>query len=515
MRLRRPLRLGFIAGFALGLSIPPSAAEPPEAPLPPPQIEAERPAPPAAVAVSAAAKREQARLCSKSPDEQFPPAWKWNAERIIGIQPRGATLTDRLFPKIEQVRRGKVIATYTQLGGKGQRQLDASRNPSRHAAQGLFSRFGRRLWRDGDTFLVYPAVYSGPNNQLWLGPMADIPNGPTYTPTNITLRGVTVNGIRPVIMLDTEAGENTLEQGPVYFAGSRHLVFENIDVGMVPGGHAGKAGIYVNGAADLTLRNLRVHGFQYQSGTGEHGEKIPFGANGIIVSPASTGTLTLDHVELFENGSSDGPSHNIYVSASAADPNFTVRMANSWSHDAFYGHLFKSRAQVNILENNFFEGGLPQGEKNGLDFNQAENWLVDIPQGGRLTLRGNILVKNASGPNSNGGSVTFGVEGIRDGREQQAIIENNTFVALEKTYDGKNPAWPFYFLNHKLPGTAGSILAEGRYSIADNVFVGYCSQGRSQLGGALDYRGDPSFTRAFRELNPDYTLKPTAGRDDE
>jgi hypothetical protein len=459
--------------------------------------------------VSDAATKEQALLCSNPPQAGFPRQWVWKPEKIIGAQSRAATAADKLPPRIEQYRHGKLIAVYSKLGGSGHNGPNASQNPSRHAAEGLFSRFGYRMWQDGDTFLVYPAVYSGLDNQPWIGPIHDVSGGPVYTPANLTIRGVTVNGMRPVILDDAGSGNNTLGQAPVYFDKSSNLVFENIDVRMVPGGRAGKAGVYVNGPHDLTLRNMRIHGFQYQGHVGFSGAKAPFGENGIITTPNTSGILTLDHVELYENGSSDGPAHNIYISASSVDPNFTVHMLNSWSHDAFYGHLFKSRAQVNILENNYFQGGLPQGQRGDLNFDQAENWLVDIPNGGRLIMRRNILVKNASGPNSNGASVTFAVEGIKDAREQSAVIENNTFVALAKTYDGSHPIWPFFFYQNKLPGSGEAVLSAGKYSIASNIFAGYCTQANAP---AYSYRGDSSITVAFGELNADYTLKTRIGK---
>jgi hypothetical protein len=158
-----------------------------------------------------------------------------------------------------------------------------------------------------------------------------------------------------------------------------------------------------------------------------------------------------------------------------------------------------------VLEGNYFQGGVPQG---GI-YTQAENYLVDVPNGGQLTMRNNILVKNASGSNSNGVSITFAVEGIDDNRAQSIDIENNTFVALASTYDGVYPIWPFYFWSGIVPGTAGyelPALPSGYVVpptvITNNAFVGYCPRGNT----AFDYRGTARETAAFSEIKQDFSF---------
>jgi hypothetical protein len=151
-------------------------------------------------------------------------------------------------------------------------------------------------------------------------------------------------------------------------------------------------------------------------------------------------------------------------------------------------------------------------------FTQAENYLVDIPNGGNLTMRNNILIKNASGLNSNGASVTFDTEGLgHDGspspRNYSIDIENNTFVAFAATYDGAHPLWPFFFWHNLTPGTPGfevptlpSGFTKPPAVISHNVFVGYCPQTRSS-DSYMNFRGNLAATFAFAELNADYSLK--------
>jgi hypothetical protein len=415
----------------------------------------------------------------------FPAQWTWDPGDTVR-QPLPATGGT---PLVKQYRNGQLIGTYSILGGGTWGQPDSYLNP--YAPSGPFSRGPYRNWADGDLFEVYPAVYSGVNNQPWIGPMfdndAEYSTGVSHTPTNITIRGVTVDGVRPVIKLDSAgASNNTLGQSVIYVDRSVNLTIENIDVDGSAGGPVGKAGVYLNGADNVTLRNMRIHGFRHSNANGI------FGTGG-----SNAGTVTIAGVELYDNGGDGGPEHNIYINASEVDPNYTVHMTGCWSHDAFYGHTFKSRAQVNILEGNYFQGGVPQSGAT-----QAEAYLVDIPNGGRLTMRNNVLVKNASGVNSNGASVTFATEGVEDARPLAINIENNTFVAFTRYYDGSHEVWPlFFYYPMQLPGSAGFPVRN--VSIQRNVFVGYRDAGDP----ALDYRGDLALIAGFADLNPDFSLK--------
>jgi len=473
---------------------------------------------PAGSYTSNAASTESALMCSKK--TPFPGQWTWNPASTI-TQPRGATAADNLTPRIDQVRNGQVIASYNSFGSNiktcnSNLQVNGSSNPKPAAIVGCGA-FGNvshvdlyRLWQSGDTFLVYPAVYTGSENNIMITPRPDYYHDPVpHIPSNITIQGVTVNGIRPALLNVAAAGDFASAQAPVYIwnagnaaTNSTNITLENLDIGVDQNlGSAGKSGIYTNGATNLTLRQLRIYGFELKQGN-------TYGANGIFATSSDGGTLTIDQVELYRNGGGEGPAHNLYINASVVDPNYTVHMVNSWSHDAFYGHTFKSRAQNNILEGNYFQGGLPQG---GI-YQQAENYLVDIPNGGQLTMRNNILVKNRSGDYSNGASVTFAVEGVIDARAQAVDIENNTFVAFAATYDGSHPLWPFFFWHSLVPGAADFVLpgypsgtVVPSIKISGNVFVGYCSQTYSS-DLFMNYRGDLAVTEAFSELVHDFSF---------
>ena len=432
--------------------------------------------------VTPAAERELSSLCSNRAPYTDASAWKPDPALT---SMRGATSGT---PLIEQFRNGRRIARYTSFADKpgctyvadGTDHIDPQRAAS--TGCGPFTRVHAwRLWNPGDRFLVQPAVYRGHENNPFIGPAFDGPAAyfakQTVAPDGLQIIGVVKDGVRPVILLDGGASENTLSQGAVYLDTSRGMLIENLEVDAGAGASVGRAGIYDVGASDLILRNVRVSGFARP------------GVNGLFGAGTYGGTLLLDHVELDHNGGTNGPAHNAYINASTVDPAFTVKMIHSWSHDAFYGHLFKSRAQVNDFEDNLFEGGKPRS-----GFSQAEAYLLDIPNGGRLTARDNVFIKSASGLNSNGASITFAVEGTDDNRPLSLDIVDNVFVSLASTYDGTHAPFPFmFFFPPKVPGAPGWPTMQT--TVKDNVFAGYCPT----HDATRDYRGDGAVTMSFAE----------------
>ncbi len=436
------------------------------------------------------ASSEMAQLCPQGSGYPSEAGWAGGPAQ----QPRSATGGQ---PLIEQYRNGTLIASYTSFAdqpgcveaGDGTDYL----NPSGPAASGCgpFTReHTYRLWSPGDVFYVYPAVYSGPFNQPWIGPEfsspADYAAGISQTPDHIVIQGVVQNNTRPVVLLEGNASDNTLGQAPVYFDQSTGVVWDSINVTAGRTVAAGKAGVYELGASNLTLSNMRINGFQRA------------GVNGLFGAGQYSGSLTLNGVELDHNGGPDGPAHNAYIGASAVDPNFTVQVSHSWSHDAYYGHLFKSRAQNNVFTANYFQGGLPQPGRA-----QAETYLLDIPNGGQVSVRNNIFVKNASGDGANAMSFTFLLEGVSDSRAQSVDLENNTFVTFAKTYDGTHPNYPMAFLYPSVAPDSAAWPSGIPVRVLKNAFVGYCTAGATDVAA---YRGDISVVESFLELTRSYAL---------
>ncbi len=441
--------------------------------------------------VTSEASAELAQMCPHGVG--YPSENNWASAPALA--PHSATGGE---PDIEQYRNGKHIATYRSFAdrpgcsftGDGTDYL----HPEQAAATGCgpFTReHSYRLWAPGDVFYVYPAVYSGEYNQPWIGPAfdsyADYTAGVFHTPENITIQGVVQNNTRPVILLEGAASNNTLGQAPLYFDQSVGVTWDSIDVAAGSKVTVGKAGVYELAGSNLTLSNMRISGFERAD------------ANGLFGAGQYSGVLTLNTIQLDHNGGPNGPAHNAYIGASQLDSNFTVSMSHSWSHDAYYGHLFKSRAQNNIFTANYFQGGLPQPNRV-----QAETYLLDIPNGGQATVRNNIFVKNASGAGANAMSFTFLLEGAIDNRTQSVDVENNTFVTFAKTFDGSHTNYPMAFLYpSQVPGTA-TWPANIATRVLKNAFVGYCTAGSDSP--VEDYRGDIAVVESFLELTRTYAL---------
>ncbi len=407
-------------------------------------------------------------FCSTS---VYPAQWTWNPA-TIQTKPEPATTGT---PMMKQIRNGVVIATFNNLGGDAGYSFPNSQD-GQDPSKGPFRRTPYTQWRSGDVFEIYPAVYSGPTMQIYIG--RNIANDAAYTagnydtPANITIRGVTVNGKRPVIVNPPGGASNSnYGQSLVYVEAASNITIENIDIVDAPtGGNLGKAAIYANGAANLTLRNVRIAGFKQHH------------ANGIFGTSNNTGTLLLENVELDGNGGSSGPEHNAYINASATDPNYTFHVKNSWSHSSYYGHALKSRAQRTVVEGSYLSGDTATAGQ------QTETYLLDVPDGGVLIARNNIFVKGFSGDNSNGASLTFGVESQNPGRTWGLTVEHNTFVALSRFYDTQN---------HRLYPLFLSSLAPGPRVVDANLFVGYCATGNT----SQDFRGTKAATLNFNQID--------------
>jgi hypothetical protein len=438
--------------------------------------------------VTPAAAAELTNLCA--PGGLYPGQTIWSVSDRMTEPPGATTGTAR----IEQYRNGQLIAVYTSFVNQpgcaylGNGQDVQTPGPAALSGCGPFTRtHSYRLAADGDNFLVYPAIYSGNYNQPWIGPLpdsaADASAGIYHTPQNITISGVVdaANGNqRPVILLGTAAAYNTLSQAPLYIAASRGLTISNINVVGGPGANPGQAGIYIDGAANLTLRSLRVHSF------------IASNAHGILSSVNSSGTLTLDQIEVDHNGGPHTYADDVTVNASQNDPHFTLAVSGSYFHDAVLGHLLRSAAQNTLITGTYFEGGLPLPHTS-----DAESYLLDLPQGGNVSVRTSLFVKNKSGPDANGIAISYGDTGLTAGGVNNIDVENNDFVTYSATYDGFHPIQPYLFFWPPLTPQGPNWPAGLGTRILKNIYTGFCGS---------PYIGDIAETAAFSELAQNFTL---------
>jgi len=142
------------------------------------------------------------------------------------------------------------------------------------------------------------------------------------------------------------------------------------------------AGIRLDANGDLTIRSCSFEGNE----------------NGILTGPLDRSTVTVEKCRFRGNGRGDGYSHNLYVGAVKK-----LVFRDSASDHALRGHALKSRArETEILDSVFDDGG--DGES---------SYLVNCPNGGRVSMRGCRLVQSPAA--SNGTMVSIGEEGAYPG----------------------------------------------------------------------------------------------------
>ncbi len=180
-------------------------------------------------------------------------------------------------------------------------------------------------------------------------------------------------------------------------------------------------GIWVIVGHDTTVENIEFQGARVPSHNGagirQEGRNLTLrhctfknNENGILAGANPDSSILIEDSEFEGNGYGDGRTHNIYIGAIR---NFTLR--DSYSHDAKVGHLVKSRAQTTRILNN----RLMDGETGN------SSYLLDLPNGGQVEIRGNTLQQ---GPKAeNGTLVSFGAEHKLLGLNS-LVVEDNTFI---------------------------------------------------------------------------------------
>ena len=145
---------------------------------------------------------------------------------------------------------------------------------------------------------------------------------------------------------------------------------------------------------NLTIRNCYFHDNE----------------DGILGGGDSSSTVTIEYSEFFHNGHGDGYSHNLYIANIKK-----LIFEYNYSHTARIGHELKSRAFNNyILYNRFSDEDTGSTSRN-----------IDLPNGGRAILIGNLIEQGPMSQNSN--FMEYGLEGLKN-PDSNIYLINNTFV---------------------------------------------------------------------------------------
>jgi len=266
----------------------------------------------------------------------------------------------------------------------------------------------------------------------------------------LTLRGV--NG-RPKI---DAAGQNAQGKGIWVIAGDDTVV-ENVEFTGAKVVDQNGAGIRQEGT-NLTVRGCYFHDNE----------------NGILAGNDGASTILIEGSEFANNGIGDGLTHNLYINHVGK-----LVFQHNYSHASKSGHLLKSRAaETHVLYNR-----LTQEDGVG-------SYEVDVPNGGRTFIIGNLIQQGASA--ENGTIVSYRREGPDPANPSvELFVVNNTFVN-ERPNGGiflnidPNVSEPVVVRNNVFVGP-GTVITQA------NAILGSNFEGDAKLvdQAAFDYRLTP------------------------
>ncbi|MFC7496585.1 MULTISPECIES: hypothetical protein [unclassified Nocardioides] len=251
--------------------------------------------------------------------------------------------------------------------------------------------------RDGDVVLIDAGTYTG-----------DVA---TWTQDDLTLRGV---GGRAHLRAD---GRSAQGKAIWVIAGDRTTV-DRIEFSGAKVPDRNGAGIRQEGA-DLTVIRSWFHHNQ----------------NGILTGANADSDIVIRSSRFFRSGAGDGYTHNLYIGEVRS-----LRITGSHLWGADVGHELKSRAARNTIVGNRIDDG-----------DATASYSIDLPDGGRSLVAGNVVIQGPRSENST--LLSYGAEGLaRDSRTLWVV--NNTFV------------------NRRSAGTFVGLAPGSRAHLRNNLLVG-------------------------------------------
>jgi hypothetical protein len=191
-----------------------------------------------------------------------------------------------------------------------------------------------------------------------------------------------------------------------------------------------------------------------------------------ILSAAGPIGITIEGSEFArsDTGTTAALGHNLYI---GRIDRLTVR--SSFFHEAVRGHNLKSRAKVSTVENSYFMDG-PDGRS---------SYLTDFPDGGQVTLRGNLLHKGPLADNPT--AVAFGAESTSFWPVNTLELSHNTLVMTRSGgYFLRAPAvtQSLRLTANVWAGTGSPSLITGGFAAGNAVQAGNISAQAAQFPGA-------------------------------
>ena len=257
------------------------------------------------------------------------------------------------------------------------------------------------------------------------GPVVEVGRGKKYATPSAAAAAARAGDVIRIAAGDYHADVATWRVGNLTICGTggRARLFAD-------GRSAGGKAIWVVSGPNITIDSVEFHqaAVPDKNGAGIRAEHqsgdlhiINSGffdnENGILTANGPV-TLTIERSEFARNNAANttGQTHNIYVGAIDR-----VSASASTFHETRYGHNFKSRAKVSVLENNYLMDGA-EG---------MSSYLADFPNGGQVSLRGNLFHKGPKAPNSV--AIEYGAEGQRWDTNTLEMVHNTVVTTRPNT----------------------------------------------------------------------------------
>ena len=290
----------------------------------------------------------------------------------------------------------------------------------------------------------------------------------------VNAKNVTIEGVGGMAHIEEAPGAQPYNQkAPIVAVDG--LTVKNLEISGVTARNLNGAGIRVD-SGNLTVENSYFHDDQ----------------DGILGGGAGS-SIVIDHSEFAYNGGGGGGSaHNVYVGSIYGAPTASLVFTNNFTHDSYTGHLLKTRAQNNIIENNVIADNQGTG-----------SYDIDIPNGGVATVQNNLIEK---GPNTvNTTSVHYGGENQFSYPVNTLDFSNNTLL-----YDNGIPSYPVGVANQidvttGLPATPVTISSNQFYNLPDQ----YVLNGAGTVSGSVDLATEPAVPTSHPWANAPVIQAPT------
>ena len=275
--------------------------------------------------------------------------------------------------------------------------------------------------------------------QARAGDVVELPPGQlhgdvaVWTQASLTIRGA-------VTGTTLNADGRSAEDKAIFVVRGGNIVIENITFTGARVSARNGAGIRFETGA-LTVRNCRFIDNE----------------NGILTANTPTSSLVIENSEFAFNGAGDGQSHNLYVGAIGR-----LEVTASWFHQARVGHLLKSRARENLISYNRLTD-----EANG-----HASYELELPNGGRATVIGNLIEQSPTTENPN--LISYGAEGFKYD-DNRLVLAYNTLVDDRPSNGIFLKVWPgnarVVAINNLLVGGAGTLDGGPGASLSNNIAV--------------------------------------------